>query len=143
MKPPIARFVDDVKTERIQQLNVWTPGELELHLISVYSPIHSLMWMATTGSNWILMFIIMGIVGLQVTIFLASFSIVYLPKYKTHMLINSFEGLIKDKAIIAAEVMHEYDEKVNKTSFCDLHALTIRASSLFRGSTPLERTLPL
>lgn len=28
------------------------------------------------------------------------------------MLVNSYEGLIKDKAIIAAEVMHEYDEKV-------------------------------
>lgn len=28
------------------------------------------------------------------------------------MLVNSYEGLVKDKAIIAAEVMHEYDEKV-------------------------------
>jgi hypothetical protein len=28
-------------------------------------------------------------------------------------LTNTFQMLIKDKDIIAAEVMHEYDEKVN------------------------------
>lgn len=68
---PASRLLDDVKTERVQQLSVWTPGELELHLISVYSPAHSLMWMVTTGSNWILMFTIMGVVGLQVSGFLS------------------------------------------------------------------------
>lgn len=69
---PASRLLDDVKTERVQQLSVWTPGELELHLMSVYSPAHSLMWMVTTGSNWILMFTIMGVVGLQVIGFLSS-----------------------------------------------------------------------
>ena len=59
------------------------------------------------------------------------------------MLISSFEGLIKDKAIIAAEVMHEYDEKVSETCSVIFNALITRASSLFQGLTPLERTLPL
>lgn len=37
------------------------------------------------------------------------------------MLVGSYEGLIKDKMIIAAEVMHEYDEKVRVISAQDEH----------------------
>ena len=52
--------------ERVQALEVWTPGELEMALFGIYSPVHALLWMATTGANWILMFFIMFIVGVQV-----------------------------------------------------------------------------
>jgi hypothetical protein len=31
---------------------------------------------------------------------------------KIHLMTSSYEGLLKDKAIINAEVLHEYDEKV-------------------------------
>jgi len=54
------------KTARVQQLNVWWPGELELRLFSVYSPAHALLWTATTSANWMLNLIIMGVVGTQV-----------------------------------------------------------------------------
>lgn len=57
---------EGARVERVQQLSVWEPGELEMRLFSVYSPAHAFLWVATTGSNWIVMFIIMGIVGLQV-----------------------------------------------------------------------------
>lgn len=57
---------EGVKVEKVQQLSVWEPGELEMRLFTVYSPAHAFLWMATTGSNWIVMFAIMGIVGLQV-----------------------------------------------------------------------------
>lgn len=30
---------------------------------------------------------------------------------------SSYEGLLKDKAIVSAEVMHEYDEKVRSSIF--------------------------
>ncbi|KAH8117574.1 hypothetical protein DFH11DRAFT_1504795 [Phellopilus nigrolimitatus] len=93
-KPPAPRTVDGARVERVQQLSVWTPGELEMHLFAVYSPAHAFLWMATTGSNWIVMFTIMAIIGIQ-----------------THLLTFSYEALLKDKTIIAAEVMHEYDEK--------------------------------
>ena len=32
-------------------------------------------------------------------------------------LTNAFQMLVKDKDIIAAEVMHEYDEKVNPSLY--------------------------
>ena len=50
----------------MQALEVWTPGELEMALFGIYSPVHTLLWTATTGANWILMFFIMFIVGVQV-----------------------------------------------------------------------------
>lgn len=36
---------------------------------------------------------------------------------QTNLLTNKYERLIKDKAIISAEVMHEYDEKVSHLKF--------------------------
>lgn len=81
--------------ERVQQLEVWTPGELELVLFAIYSPVHALLWMALTSANWMLLGVVMGVVGMQL-----------------RALTRSYEALLKDKAIIAREVMHEYDEKV-------------------------------
>ncbi|KAI0372873.1 hypothetical protein BV20DRAFT_990222 [Pilatotrama ljubarskyi] len=80
--------------ERVQQLEVWTPGELEMALFGTYSPVHALLWTALTSANWMMMFLIMFAVGVQ-----------------TRALSRSYEALLKDKAIIAAEVLHEYDEK--------------------------------
>ncbi|KAI0647260.1 hypothetical protein C8Q79DRAFT_1000227 [Trametes meyenii] len=80
--------------QRVQQLEVWTPGELEMALFGTYSPVHALLWMATTSANWMMMFLVMFVVGVQ-----------------TRALSRSYEALLKDKAIISAEVMHEYDEK--------------------------------
>jgi hypothetical protein len=82
--------------DQIQQLEVWTPGELERVLLSVYSPVHALIWMSTGPTNWILMTAVMGAVGVQ-----------------TSLLVQAYEGLVKDRAILAAEVMHEYNEGVS------------------------------
>ncbi|KAI0807611.1 hypothetical protein C8Q74DRAFT_1190101 [Fomes fomentarius] len=80
--------------ERVQQLEVWTPGELEMSLFALYSPVHALLWTATTSANWMLAFFVMFILGVQ-----------------TRALCRSYEALLKDRSIIAAEVFHEYDEK--------------------------------
>jgi hypothetical protein len=67
--PPKARHTrscDDGPVRRVQQLEVWTPGELEATLFCIYSPAHVLLWMATGSSNWIIMLFIMVLVGLQV-----------------------------------------------------------------------------
>ncbi|KAF8447956.1 hypothetical protein L210DRAFT_3390949 [Boletus edulis BED1] len=79
--------------EVIQQLEMWVPGELERTLLGVYSPVHALLWMCTGSTNWVLMCAVMCVVGLQ-----------------TGTLIEAYEGLVKDKGILAAEVMHEYNE---------------------------------
>ena len=54
------------KTTRVQELQVWNPGELELMLFSIYSPVHPFLWMATSITNWILMFFVMFLVSFQV-----------------------------------------------------------------------------
>lgn len=82
--------------DQIQQLEVWTPGELERVLFSTYSPVHALIWMSTGPTNWILMTAVMGAVGVQ-----------------TSLLVQAYEALVKDRAILAAEVMHEYNEGVS------------------------------
>lgn len=85
-----------IRVDRIQQLEIWAPGDIELNLFCVYSPVHPLIWRGTNSSNWILMFFIMGIVGLQMNV-----------------TILSYKALLKDKDIISAEVMHEYNEGVS------------------------------
>lgn len=79
--------------EQIQQLEVWTPGELERTLFSIYSPAHAVLWICTDGTNWVLMCALMAIFGVQIG-----------------ALVQSYEALVKDRAILAAEVMHEYNE---------------------------------
>ncbi|KAL4067634.1 hypothetical protein J3A83DRAFT_4097267 [Scleroderma citrinum] len=79
--------------EQIQQLEVWTPGEFERVLMAVYSPVHTLLWVCTDGTNWVLMCTVMVLVGVQMG-----------------ALVKAYEGMVKDRAILAAEVMHEYNE---------------------------------
>ncbi|KAI0062258.1 hypothetical protein BV25DRAFT_1885488 [Artomyces pyxidatus] len=79
---------------RVQELEVWTPGEGELMLFCVYSPMHALLWPLWNAGNWIMMAAVMVGVGVQLRV-----------------LTKTYDALLKDKAIIAAEVMHEYDQK--------------------------------
>lgn len=88
--------------EAVQQLEMWIPGELERTLLGVYSPVHALLWMCTGSTNWVLMCVVMCVVGVQ-----------------TGTLIKAYEGLVKDKAVLAAEVMHEYNEGVGRHE-CDM-----------------------
>ncbi|KAJ6547572.1 hypothetical protein B0H19DRAFT_1266485 [Mycena capillaripes] len=93
MKPPVFTPPLPKRTARVQQLEVWTPGELELMLFNVYSPAHVFLWMATGSSNWMLMIFVMGLVGAQ-----------------ANAMTHSYKALLKDKEIIAAEVLHEYNQ---------------------------------
>ncbi|KAI0256704.1 hypothetical protein BJV78DRAFT_1116940 [Lactifluus subvellereus] len=79
---------------RVQELEVWTPSEGELMLFCVYSPIHVFLWMLWNAGNWIMMAAVM--VGVS---------------FQARILTTTYEALLKDRAIIAAEVLHEYDEK--------------------------------
>ncbi|KAF8636559.1 hypothetical protein AX17_003371 [Amanita inopinata Kibby_2008] len=93
LQPPTSLNSVSGKITRVQELQAWNPGELELTLFSVYSPAHALLWMATSTSNWILMFIVMFLVGFQLNI-----------------MTRAFRMLLKDKEMIAAEVLNEYNQ---------------------------------
>ena len=66
MSPPKDRQMASTRYERVQQLEVWTPGELELALFGLYSPVHAMLWMAVTTANWMLLFFSMFITSVQV-----------------------------------------------------------------------------
>jgi hypothetical protein len=104
------------------QLEIWNPGPLELTLFAVYSPVHALLWMATTASNWMLTFGAMAGTGAM-----------------AYALAGSFEALLKDRAIIAAEVMHEYDEKVSIYSIFSSAALTGGLQFVYPRVNPIRR----
>jgi hypothetical protein len=66
MQPPAPYGQAPGKMSRVQQIDVWTPRDMEIVLFSIYSPAHALMWMATGSSNWIFMTILMVLMGAQV-----------------------------------------------------------------------------
>ncbi|KAL9715157.1 hypothetical protein Ac2012v2_001817 [Leucoagaricus gongylophorus] len=93
MMPPTMNKSLPPRSAQIQELSTWSPGMLELELFSLYSPIHALLWLATSSSNWIIMLFIMGLTGVQLNI-----------------LVHSYNVLLKDKELVAAEVMNEYNQ---------------------------------
>ena len=66
MSPPKDRERASMQYERVQQLEVWTPGAFETMLFATYSPVHAWLWMALTSANWILLGVIMVLVSVQV-----------------------------------------------------------------------------
>ncbi|KAH9951901.1 hypothetical protein B0H21DRAFT_3460 [Amylocystis lapponica] len=95
LSPPKSREAQNTTPDaHVQQLEVWTPGELEVTVFAVYSPLHALLWTALSTGNWI------RIIGAMV-----------LASAQLRAMTRAYEALMKDRTIIAAEVLHEYDEK--------------------------------
>ncbi|KAF7789505.1 hypothetical protein EIP86_000451 [Pleurotus ostreatoroseus] len=96
LTPPKGR---EVRTaERVQVLEKWDPREFEMVLFAIYSPVHTLLWLAFTSANWIIVFTIMALVSVQVSL-------------RCRALMKSFLVQHKDNMIIQSEVMHEYNVK--------------------------------
>ncbi len=93
-------------------------------LYSIYSPLHALLWTALNPTNWITISFIMGV---------AWFHLHYLTKV--------YNNTIKDRAIIHAEVLYEYDNRV-----CGIFVIEEASSPFvlfslyFLDSTPSRRT---
>lgn len=64
-------------------------------LDSIYSPLHALLWTALNPTNWITISFIMGVAW-----------------FHLHYLTKAYNNTIKDRAIIHAEVLYEYDNRV-------------------------------
>jgi len=81
-------------SKKVQRLSVWSPGKGELELFIIYSPLHAFLWQAVSPGNWIMIFFLLG---------LASGQLFLLEQW--------YSRLVKDREIIASEVLHEYDQK--------------------------------
>lgn len=78
--PPASAGTNGNPKARVQELDVWFPGELELQLFSIYSPVHALLWLATASSNWIIMVFSMGLL----TILVRSSLLLHMPLTDCH-----------------------------------------------------------
>ncbi|KIJ44294.1 hypothetical protein M422DRAFT_168631 [Sphaerobolus stellatus SS14] len=81
-------------SKRVQRLSVWSPDKAEMELFIIYSPLHAFLWQAVSPGNWIMVFLLLGIASAQLFLFEQWYS-----------------RLVKDREIIASEVLHEYDQK--------------------------------
>lgn len=88
------------ESTQMHAIDMWTAPDVQLRIFCLYSPLHALFYTLHLKSNhglsqFITLFVLMAIASAQVTI-----------------LVHYFTNLIKDKNVIAGEVLHEYDEKV-------------------------------
>lgn len=90
---------------QIHELHVWQPPAVTLRVLTVYSPPAALLWHIVGGP----FLPIQGIVAWL------SFLVVVQGGLASMLVLLArlYEGLVKDKEVLAAEVMREYDEKVS------------------------------
>ncbi|EPQ28713.1 uncharacterized protein PFL1_03517 [Pseudozyma flocculosa PF-1] len=94
-RPPTP--IDEIK---VHELNVWQAPEVPLRIFSIYSPAHAL-WYSNSG--------LFGITGALTWIM--GLALMSLFSFQIHLLARTYAALVKDRILLAAEVMHEYDEK--------------------------------
>lgn len=94
-------------SERIYTLRVWDAYEAPLYLFTAYSPAHAAWW-AVAGSlgmsplaAWILMPVLMVVFSAQ-----------------SYILAREFTLQAKDRQVLQAEMLREYDEKVRRSLLC-------------------------
>ncbi|WFD26629.1 hypothetical protein MNAN1_001612 [Malassezia nana] len=87
--------------ERIYALRVWDVYEAPLWLFTVYSPAHALWWSVA------------GSLGMHpAATWLVTAALLTLLSLQAYWLAHEYEALVKDRQLLQAEMLHEYDEKV-------------------------------
>lgn len=86
---------DDLQdtSSKVHQLDKWDPPEMEMAFLTVYSPIHSMLYTILGWNNW-----------MRVPVIMTSLSALL------YAFVLWFEQAIKDERLIQGEVMHEYNE---------------------------------
>ena len=116
-------------SERIYTLRVWDVYEAPLWLftyvfranVRVYSPAHALWW-SVAGSLGLHPAVTWLITGALLTLFSAQ----------AYILASEYEALLKDRQLLQAEMLHEYDEKAR--SVCSRQFVLPRAMPLVRDA---------
>lgn len=81
-----------IEPDKVQQLDMWMPEDLYLHIFSLYPPPVAVLWHLTNSSNFYYLCLAIGMSLVQ-----------------TNIVVTAFSNLLQDKQIVASEVMHEYD----------------------------------
>lgn len=121
---------------QIHELNVWEAPDVPLRIAIAYSPLHALLW--HFAGTFLLP--INGPVA-----WLAIFALMAGMSAQSYLLSLSFEGLVKDRALLAAEVMREYDEKVRSrrnVRCCSSNSSAYTEAKPSPSLCPLQFVLP-
>ncbi|UZJ57066.1 hypothetical protein CBS101457_006386 [Exobasidium rhododendri] len=78
-------------------IDMWTAPEVQLRIFCLYSPLHALFYLLSLKSDF--------------SRFITTFAFMVIVSAQTTLLVRFYTDLVKDKNIIAGEVMHEYNEK--------------------------------
>lgn len=86
-------------------LDVWQAPEVQLRIFCVYSPLHALFYLVLLKAGRA------GLDGSVSSLMLCSL-LMGATSAQAYLLATFYKGLVKDKTLLAAEVMNEYDQKV-------------------------------
>ncbi|CAO1638335.1 unnamed protein product [Parajaminaea phylloscopi] len=91
-----------LRDARMHELSIWEPNVVVLRMMTVYSPLHALSWHIAGSSLWPVSTFLGWVTFFCLQVALAG---------QLALLATLFADLVKDRALLAAEVLHEYDEK--------------------------------
>jgi len=85
---------------QMHAIDMWTAPDVQLRIFCLYSPLHAIVYVYLLKSNG-------GLSSLLLILaMMAAFS------GQVLVLVHYFTTMVKDKNLVAGEVMHEYNEKV-------------------------------
>lgn len=103
--PPLSRRLGHSSSSplanQMHAIDMWTAPDVQLRILSLYSPLHGFFYILYLKHNH------------GFSQFVSVFALMVVASAQLVVLVQFYTNLIRDKNIIAGEVMHEYDEKVS------------------------------
>lgn len=97
---------------QMHAIDMWQAPEVSLRVFCLYSPLHVLVYLANINAVPLVKLHASGTAGSRISGLIASLAFMTLFSAQTMVLALWYAHLVKDKGIIAGEVLHEYDQKV-------------------------------
>lgn len=115
-----ARHSSHQEGPKMHAIDMWQAPEAPLRIFCLYSPLHAIIYL--TNMNAIPL--VLHAPAPRVSTFFAGLIFMAALSAQTSLVVYFFRNLIRDKAVIAGEVMNEYNEKVRNFRCLLLRRLT-------------------
>lgn len=93
-------------SNQMHAIDMWSAPDVQLRIFCLYSPLHAIFYVFNLKSSR----------NNGLSQFLFVFGLMALASAQVTLVVHFFTQMIKDKNVIAGEVMHEYNEKVRSSS---------------------------
>lgn len=122
---------------QMHALDVWQAPEVHLRIFALYSPLHLIVYLANVRTA-------PGSTTARAYGLVISFALMAAISAQTALLIYLYAGLVKDKSLIAGEVLNEYNQKVCcphplKQRNVDANAVVLRLQFVMPRAMPVCR----